>query len=459
MLFTKGCFGRIDLDLQRCSDEEEIERLFVTGTIKPERFGDIPHDKVVTYVNPVCVEKTNDDGSMKFRTRLTIGGDRIQYPYDTAAVTAEMDAIKILLNCMISENAKWSTLDLTDFYLATDLPHPEYIRIPRNLIPEKVIDFYELESFFTNNAIYCSVHKTHYGLPQAGALSQQRLFRHLQQHGYTQIPSSPSVFCNKSGSIHFALVVDDFAVVWTDQASMDHFVRTLTLLYQVKVNWLGKYLGMDIRINRKDRHVTLTMNGYIRKLLQRVRPNGIKGAFTPAQYTPTNYANPGAQKATIDASPLASESDKKLLQSVVGTLLYYCRAVDPSICTAVHQLGSIQSKPTDNDMAKMERLLRYVSSHSNNGICYYASSMTLQLMSDASYLSRPKARSVCGHFSYLGDTTAINGPISCGSWMIDCVCASVAEAFTWPKRLPITVEFWQSWDTRNHLRCYAWTTS
>ncbi len=177
------------------ADGEEIERLFVTGAIKPERFGDIPHDKVVTYVNPVCVEKTNDDGSLKFRTRLTIGGDRIQYPYDTAA---EMDAIKILLNCMISENAKWSTLDLTDFYLGTDLPHPEYIRIPRNLIPEKVIDFYELDSFFTNNAIYCSVHKTHYGLPQAGALSQQRLFRHLQEHGYTQIPSSPSVFRNKS---------------------------------------------------------------------------------------------------------------------------------------------------------------------------------------------------------------------------------------------------------------------
>jgi hypothetical protein len=135
-------------------------------------------------------------------------------------------------------------------------------------------------------------------------------------------------------------VVDDFAVVWIDQASMDHFVCTLTLLYQVKVNWAGsKYLGMDIRIDRDKRHVTLTMEGYVRKLLQRVRPNGIKGAFTPAVYAPPNYANPGAQKATIDASPLASESDKKLLQSVVGTLLYYCRAVDPSICTAVHQLG------------------------------------------------------------------------------------------------------------------------
>ena len=203
----------------------------------------------------------------------------------------------------------------------------------------------------------------------------------------------------------------------------------MTLLYQVKVNWNGtKYLGMDIRINRAKRHVTLTMAGYIKKLLKRVCPEGIKGASTPARYTPPNYTKPGAQKATIDSSPFVSEAQTKLLQSVVGTLLYYSRAVDPSICTAVHQLGSVQTKPTENDMANMHRLLQYVSSHSNNGIRYYASSMILQLMSDASYLCRPKARSVCGGFSYLGPPDAINGPISCGSWMINCVCASVAEA-------------------------------
>ncbi len=140
------------------ADGEEIERLFVTGTIKPLLCDDIPNDNVITYVNPVCVEKTNDDGTLKFRTRLTIGGDRIQYPYDTSAVTAEMDAIKILLNCMISEDAKWTTIDLTDFYLGTDLPYPEYIRIPRNLIPQNVMDFYELARYLKNNALYCSVH-------------------------------------------------------------------------------------------------------------------------------------------------------------------------------------------------------------------------------------------------------------------------------------------------------------
>jgi hypothetical protein len=73
------------------------------------------------------------------------------------------------------------------------------------------------------------------------------------------------------------------------------------------------------------------MPKYIDRLMCKVRPDGIKGSNTPAVYAPPNYANPGAQKATVDNSQLASEDDKKLLQSVVGTLLYYSRAVDPSM--------------------------------------------------------------------------------------------------------------------------------
>ncbi len=199
--------------------------------------------------------------------------------------------------------------------------------------------------------------------------------------------------------------------------------------FKVKVNWAGnKYLGMDIDVDRSNRHVTLSMPGCISRLLQRVRPDSEKGASTPGIYTPPNYHNPITHKATVDTSSLVSDSDKKQLQSVVGTLLYYSRAVNPSIATAVHYLGSIQSKPTTNDMAKMDRLLRYLSSHPNNSLRFYASNMVYQLMSDASYLSRPRARSVGGWLGYLGDAYNINGPVAYASKMIDCVVASVAEA-------------------------------
>jgi hypothetical protein len=411
------------------ADAEEIERLFTSGTLRPIYQHDIPPDRSATYVNPVCSEKLRDSGAIKFRTRATIGGDQIDYPYNTTAVTANLECIKILLNAMISDDVQFSTIVLEDFYLGTNLPRPEYIRIPTRFIPPKVIAHYKLQKYIKKNALYCAVLKTHYGLPQAGALSQERLFAHLAKHGYIQLAHSQSLFRNRDGSIRFSLVVDDFAVVWRDKASTMYFIQTLRKLYTVKVDWQeSKYLGMDIAINRPKRHVTLSVPGYIQKLLRKMRPRGVKTSATPSVYQAPKYNSPRAQTATVDESPMASQAQQHELQVIVGTLLYYARTVDPSILTAVCELGSVQASPTQKDMLKAERLLQYVSTHQRGATRYYASDMQLQVQSDASYPCRTKARSVLGGFHFLGTPERINGPIFCTSKIISCVCASVAEA-------------------------------
>ncbi len=155
---------------------------------------------------------------------------------------------------MISDNVNLATIDLEDFYLGTPLPHSEFIRIPTRFIPPKVIAFYKLRQYIHKGALYCEILKTHCGLPQAGALSQERLFRHLEKHGYRQLSHSPSLFRKHDGSIRFALVVDDFAVVWKDKKSTTHFITTLRKLYTVKIDWEGyKYLGDDGYRNRPNR--------------------------------------------------------------------------------------------------------------------------------------------------------------------------------------------------------------
>jgi hypothetical protein len=225
------------------------------------------------------------------------------------------------------------------------------------------------------------------------------------------------------------LVVDDFAVVWSSTSAMKHFLKTLRMLYTVKIDYKGtKYLGMSIDIDRKQRHVTLSMPGYISKLLKRVRPDGVKPATTPSIYIAPNYKTARTQTATCDASPAASKEQQLELQVVVGTLLYYARTVDPSLLTVLNELGSVQARPTLNDMKKVERLLQYVSSHQNQGIRFHASTMQLQIQSDASYLCRPRARSVLGGLHYLGTTELINGPFFCTSKTISCIVSSAAEA-------------------------------
>jgi hypothetical protein len=200
------------------------------------------------------------------------------------AVTANLESIKILLNAMISDDINLATIDLEDIYLGTPLPRREYIRIPIRFIPKKVREFCKLSQYIHKGALYCAVLKTHYGFPQAGVLSQERLFAHLAQHGYKQLTHSQSLFRNATGTIRIS-----------------HFIRTLRLLYTVKIDWQGsKYLGMTIDVDRHKRSVTLSMPKYIEKLLRRVRPSGIKGATTPGVYNSPNYKSPKAQTATID---------------------------------------------------------------------------------------------------------------------------------------------------------------
>ncbi len=83
---------------------------------------------------------------------------------------------------------------------------------------------------------------------------------------------------------------------------------------------------MDISIDRAARHVTLSMPGYVEKLLRKVSPEGVKSASTPSIYHAPNYKSPQAQTATHDASPLASDLQQHELQVIVGTLLLLCKS-------------------------------------------------------------------------------------------------------------------------------------
>ena len=79
-------------------------------------------------------------------TRFTVGGDRINYPGEVATPTAEMLTAKLLFNSVISTpGAKFMTMDLSNFYLMTPLPRPEYLHLKLSDIPTKIITEYCLD--------------------------------------------------------------------------------------------------------------------------------------------------------------------------------------------------------------------------------------------------------------------------------------------------------------------------
>ena len=59
------------------------------------------------------------DGKLVKRVRITIGGDRLPYNGPTAAQVALLETIRIHLNEIVSDKAKFMCLDIKDYYLGT----------------------------------------------------------------------------------------------------------------------------------------------------------------------------------------------------------------------------------------------------------------------------------------------------------------------------------------------------
>jgi hypothetical protein len=85
---------------------------------------------------------------------------------------------------------------------------------------------------------------------------------------------------------------------------------------------------------------------------------------------------------------------------MIGSILYYPRAVDLTFLMALSTIASEQANGMENTMLQTKQLLDYLATRPAATMQIYASDMVLNMYSDASYLSEANAHSrACGHFS------------------------------------------------------------
>jgi hypothetical protein len=344
------------------------------------------------------------------------------------------------LNAVVSEDAYFGTADLTDFYLGTPVTLPislrQFIRIDIDSYSPAVLARLSLLPFIRTGRngkrfVIFRIDQTMYGLKDAGKLSNLRLVSVLSAAGFRET-STPCLFRHVSRPIAFVLVVDDFGIKYQNRDDYDYLISCLARVYHVKSHPVAsKFLGFALSHNRAQRTLSLSYPGYVDALLHRLRPNGVKPAASPAIYHPPVYGSSAPQHATTDSSPPATSAQKKELEIAIGYLLYYARCVDGRVLTATCALASAQSTATLSTMADLDRLLGFVSAHRNGMKVFRPSTMTLDVLTDASFLSRPNAGSVAGshhHLARSNDPAFFNAPISVHSTRIPVVCSSVQEA-------------------------------
>jgi hypothetical protein len=117
---------------------------------------------------------------------------------------------------------------------------------------------------------------------------------------------------------------------------------------------------------------------------------------------------------------------------VTGSVLYYARAVDPTVLMPLNDIATEQTKATEKTQAVTDQLLDYLATHPDDAIRYHASDMILHIHSDASYLSVSNARSRLGGLFFLGNKSPeqdkLNGSIINLAVIIKNVVASAAES-------------------------------
>ena len=78
-------------------------------------------------------------------------------------------------------------------------------------------------------------------------------------------------------------------------------------------------------------------------------------------------------------SPKVSAEEKKYIQQVVGSFLYYARAVDMTILHALNLIAAEQADPTVRTMRRVKQLLDYMHTHQDAVIRFHASDMVLNV--------------------------------------------------------------------------------
>ena len=406
-----------------------------TNTFRFIPFHEIPNNrrKDITYARIVVDYRPQK--AEPHRTRITVGGDRINYPYKVTTETAELTTHKLLLNSVVSTpQARYMTADIGNFYLGTPMERAEYMFLPLSYIPNEIIEQYNLQKIAKDGKVYTEINKGMYGLPQSGILANHKLKRDLLPFGYFPCRHTPGLWKHVWRPITFTLVVDDFGVKYVGRQHAEHLMTTLKKLYpKVTEDWTGTlYCGIQLKWNTDFSRVELSMPGYIQNLLHKYQYTPKIPQHAPHPYRKPQYGKKIQEPTPDDGSQPVAPAIKTQIQQIVGSLLYYARAVDSTLLVALNAIATQQANATLLTLQKVHQLLDFVATYPNATLVYTPSGMILKIHSDASYLSEPKAKSRYGGHYYLGSkplhTTTINGAVHTTASILKNVVSSASEA-------------------------------
>ena len=215
------------------------------------------------------------------------------------------------------------------------------MRIKFSDISQEFIEEYDLSKAAPNGWIYFEILRGCYGLPQSGRLENDLLRTRLEKAVYYEAATTPGLWCHDWRPIQLVLLVDDFGIEYIDKEHALHLLKTLEVDYKITTDWEGtKFSGIDLGWDYHARHANRTcrisMKGYIAKVLLKYgHPIPKKPQLSPHKHHEMIYGAKEKLAPKDDTTPPLDSQDTKRVQGIVGTLLYYDRAVDNKLLVSL----------------------------------------------------------------------------------------------------------------------------
>jgi hypothetical protein len=281
--------------------------------LSPADICNIPSNRTVTYAQILinhCPQKEDPN-----RVRITVGGNLINYLFELTTCTADMVSSKILWNSVIStKDVRFAGTNIKNMYLKTTLDQFEYMKIPIALLPNNIIEHYQLQEKVFDGYVYMEIHKGMYRLPQVCILANKLLKERLAHHGYFEQPHTPVLWKHVTRLMWFNLCVGNFGIKYIGCEHLQHLYNALSKeTYEIVEDWTGNlYCEITLKWNYKKHHVDLAMPAYVKKQLTKyshVAPlKPLHCLYVP---NPIKYGKDNQALSHLDTSPHLNKAQKK----------------------------------------------------------------------------------------------------------------------------------------------------
>ena len=351
------------------------------------------------------------NGSFKFRSRLVGCGYSQIYGKDYDAnysPTAKYKSLCIILHLAAVFDLDITGIDVENAFIEPVIDKEIFMYLPKDIYAQ------------SGRRVKVLLLKSIYGLKQAGDLWYKLLDGLLTDLKYKRLAHDVCVYrftsaCGKY-DILAVVYVDDVLFFGPKEAAKDvnnHIAFLMDHLTKLtKDSVVDRYIGVDIKRNRKERTITVSQKPYTQEYVKLTVPGDVPSKELPL---PTS----------IDYDDQLIDGTEDPIQDRVGKLRFLADRTRPEIAAAVGVLGQAAANPSKEHVKGTTHIGQYLKGTIEDGVTFGGQDHLIKLFGfcDANYNPRHKSR--LGYDLFLNKTS---GAFECHSSLDPNVTHSACES-------------------------------